>query len=91
MTYEEKKIRAEGCRLSVLSYLYNIPALAQSAQTIHRFLAREHDWTLEEVEDSLLFLSGDSPPLVRQVKNPFGASICYQISTAGVRAAEQYL
>lgn len=87
MPTPETQARLESCRRAVRSYLYERPAVAQSAVTVHRGLSIEHDFGLEEVAAALSFLA--ELEQLRKRPDPLGATVYFQISAEGILAHER--
>lgn len=88
---QQAQLRREECRRLSLDYLANRPALAMRAEAIRRGLEREHaaDFTIEEVTEAIAYLEGLEHPAVKREASGFGATLSYQVTTAGVRAHER--
>ncbi len=79
--------RAEECRYEVRHHLATRSTLAQDTATIHRSLARRHDFKLEEVTAALTFLVDLAQ--VKQILASLGSTKFYQITAAGTLADER--
>jgi len=87
MTPEDLQLRREECRRAVRRHLYARQAVAQSADTIRRGLAIEHDFTLPEVTSAAGFLLDLGQ--LKTPENKLGATVHYQITAAGILAEER--
>lgn len=79
--------RAEDCRYEVRHHLATRNTLARDARTIQRSLARDNDYTMEEVESALVFLV--SLGQVQVIPAALGSTKRYQITAAGTLADER--
>lgn len=93
MADNEALRKMEDCRTAVLFYLYKIRGCSQEAEMIHRFLGRGHDFSLDDVKQTLSYLTGpiDGKQLVEAHHHPLGGTKSYQITTEGCRFVEQVL
>lgn len=79
--------RKEECRRSVRAYLANRSVLAYRAETIRSALAREHDFSIEEIKAALVYLESDKHVAV--TPDPDGATPYYRITSEGMRFNER--
>jgi hypothetical protein len=83
------QLRREECRHAVRTYLYDRQAVAQSAVTIHRGLAREFDFTQAEVMSALNFWAASNPPQLTAEPDGAGATLYFKITPPGILAHER--
>lgn len=83
--------RRESCRREVLRFLAERQAVAHHPKTIRRRLndGHENDFADAEVEAALAFLTATAPAAVVAVRDPLGATRCYQATAAGVLLHER--
>ena len=81
--------RHEDCRRETLRFLADRQVVAHHPKTVRRRIneGHEHDFTDQEVESALAFLS--SAGFVTGIVNPLGATLHYQATAAGVLAHER--
>lgn len=79
--------RAEDCRYEVRHHLATRSTLARDLTTIQRSLARDNDYTVEEVEAALVFL--EDLGQVKSMHVSLGATKRYQITAQGQLADER--
>ncbi len=79
--------RREECRREVRAFLVRRQKLAFCAESVHRRLKIENDFSLEEIEQALTLLAG----LGQCTATPeeLGATLFYQATSAGVLAEER--
>jgi hypothetical protein len=89
MTDPVAQLRREECRRDALAWTAERQAAAHHPKSIRRGLnaGHEHDYTDEEVEAALAFLT--SAKLVTIVEEKLGATKYYQATAEGVLASER--
>lgn len=85
MTIEKE--RREDCRHEVLRYLAERPSLAFRASTIAQKLHRENHFTIDEINDALVFLVDSKHAKVDT--DSMGSTEFFQITSAGMLAHER--
>lgn len=83
------QFRREDLRRAVRHYLAQRATVAQDAGTIHRAIRRAEPCELREIEAALTFFIHLDPPQIRTVRESLGATLYYQITSAGVLADER--
>ena len=79
--------RAEDCRYEVRHHLATRSTLARDVLTIQRSLARDSDYSLDEVEAALVFL--EDLGQIKSMPASLGSTKRYQITAAGQLAEER--
>ncbi len=77
----------------MLGFLAERQAVAHHPNTIRNRLnaGHEHDFTRDEIDAALAFLTGSEPALVHGINDALGATKYYQATAAGVLAHERSL
>jgi hypothetical protein len=84
--------RREKCRRKVLGFLAERAQVAHHANTIRNRLnvGHQNDYSTAEIEAACALLCGLAPePLAKAVRDPLGASVYYQATSAGVITHER--
>jgi hypothetical protein len=79
---QQQQERREECRREVLAFLADRSVLAFRAETIRNKLAREHQFSLDEINAALEFqISGGR---VTREPDPDGATPFYKVTREGI-------
>jgi hypothetical protein len=75
-------------RRAIRAHLATRPAIAQSPATLHRYLGKEHDATIQAISDAADFLADLGH--LRKEPDPLGGPVLYyQATAAGILAHER--
>lgn len=85
---EEQQERREESRREVLRHLAQHSVRAFRAETIRQMLAREYDFTLDEINAALSFLGSDGR--VSSTPDPQGATLYFRVTAEGTRQIERF-